>query len=170
MGIIVGCSTFILSFCNPSRVASMACSVVSSCGIIISICVWVSKSLIVLFPRSILSIGHLPPLCFSSWSWRSLNVLLCLDVRSLALNLHPSMRCVLVSGWLHLVHSIGPWELCFFLHTYTCDPRATSYASRLDLYEDCEYACMLKFVPCVPCFLKEAPEDVLGCYRFVDVV
>ena len=109
MGIMVGCCVFILSFCSPFRVASRACSVVSSCGVIISICVWVLKSLMVLFPRSILSINHLPPLCFFNWSWSSLNVLLCLDVRSLALNLHPPRRCVLVSGWLHLVHRIGPW-------------------------------------------------------------
>ena len=73
--------------------------------------------------------------------------MLCLDERSLALNLHPPRRCVLVSDWLHLVHSIGPWELCFFFHLYTCDPHATSYASRLDLYGDCKYACMLKYVP-----------------------
>ena len=50
-------------------------------------------------------------------------------------------------GWLHLVHSIGPCELCFFLHLYTCDPQATSYASRLDLYGCCEYACILKYIP-----------------------
>ena len=49
-------------------------------------------------------------------------------------------------GWLHFVHSIGPGLFCFFLHLYTCDPHATSYASRLDLYGDCEYACMLKSV------------------------
>jgi hypothetical protein len=36
---------------------------VSSCGVIISICVWVLKSLMALFPRSKPSIGHLPPLC-----------------------------------------------------------------------------------------------------------
>jgi hypothetical protein len=72
--------------------------------------------LTVLFPRSILIIGHLPPLCFSDFSWNSLNVLLCLAVRSLELCLQPPRRCVLVRGWLHLVQSIGPCELCFFLH------------------------------------------------------
>ena len=63
VGIMVGCRVFILSFCTPSRVASRACIVVSSCGVIISICVWVLKSLMALFPRSKPSIGHLPPLC-----------------------------------------------------------------------------------------------------------
>ena len=70
-----------------------------------------------------------------------------MDVRSLALNLDLPRRCMLVSGWLHLEHSIGPWELYFLLHLYTCDPQGTSYASRLDLYGNCEYACMPKFVP-----------------------
>jgi hypothetical protein len=55
-----------------------------------------------------LSIGHLPPLCFSSFSWSSLKALLCLDMQSLALDLHPPRRCVLLSGWLHLVNNIGP--------------------------------------------------------------
>ena len=65
VGMMVGCCVFILLICSPSRVASRACSVVSFCGVIISICVWVLKSLMILFLRSILSIGHLPPLCFS---------------------------------------------------------------------------------------------------------
>jgi hypothetical protein len=112
---------FILSFCSPSLVAYRACSGVFSFGVILYICVWVWKSLIDLFPRTMLTIGHLPPLCFSSCSWSSLNVLLCIDVRSLALNSYPPRRCVLVSGWLHLVHSVGPCELYFFLHLYTCD-------------------------------------------------
>ena len=46
-----------------------------------------------------------------------------------------------------MVQSIGPCELCFFLHLYTWDPHAPSYASRVDLYGDCEYACILKSVP-----------------------
>ena len=50
-------------------------------------------------------------------------------------------------GWSHLAHNIGPCELCLFLHLYTCDPQATSYASRLDLYGDCAYACIVKYVP-----------------------
>ena len=50
-------------------------------------------------------------------------------------------------GRLYLVHSIGPCQLCFLLYLYTCDHQATSYASRLDLYGDCEYACILKSVP-----------------------
>ena len=108
MAIMVGGCVFILSLCSPSWVDYRACSVVSSCGVIIFVCVWVLKSFMVLFPRSILIIGHLPPLCFSSCSCNSLKVLMCLDVRSLALDLHPTRRRVLVSGWLHLAHIIGP--------------------------------------------------------------
>ena len=87
MGIMVGCCVFALSCCSPSCLASRACNGVSSCGVVISISIWVIKSLIVLFPRSMLTLGHLPPLCSSSCSWSSLNVMLCLDVRSLALYL-----------------------------------------------------------------------------------
>jgi len=165
VGIMAGFCVFILSFCSPSLVASRACSVLSSCGVIISIRVWILKSSMVLFSRSIMNIAHVPPLCFSNCSWSSLNVLLCLDVRNLVLDLHPPRRCVLVSGWLYLVHSIGPCQLYFFLHLYTCDPRATSYTPRLDLYGDCENACM----PYVPCFFKESPGDSLGCNRFAGV-
>ena len=75
---------------------------------------WVLKSLMVLIPRSMLTIGHLNPLCFSNSSWSSLNVMLCMDVRNLALYLQSSRRCVLVRDWLHLMHNIGPCELCFF--------------------------------------------------------
>ena len=147
VGIMVECCVIILSFCSPSRVSSRACSVVLSRDDIISICVWDLKSLMVWFPKSILSIDHLPPSCFFSWSWSSLNMMLCLNVRSLALDLYPPKRCVLVSGWLHMVHIFGPCELYFFLHLYTCDPYATSFALRLDLYGDCEYTCMLNSVP-----------------------
>ena len=172
VGIMVGCSGFILSSCSPSCVASRACRVGSACGVIISICVWVLKSLIVLFPRFSLTIGHLPPLCFSNWSWRSLNVHLCMDVHNLALYSHPPKRYVLLSGWLHLVHIIGPCELCLFLHWYTCDLQATSYASRLDLYGDCENACMLKFVPVPLASLRSLPKTLvivtilLVCFSF----
>ena len=117
VGIMVGCRVFALSFCSPSWVASRACNVVSSCGVVISIFIWVYFSFMFLFPsRSMLTISHLPPLRFSSCSSSSLNVLLCLDVHNLALYLQPPRRCVLVRGWLHLVHNIGPCELCFFLH------------------------------------------------------
>jgi hypothetical protein len=54
--------------------------------------------LMVLFPRSMLTIGHLPPLYFSNCSCRSLNVLLCRDVRNFAWYLQPPRRCVLVKG------------------------------------------------------------------------
>ena len=113
---IVGCCVVSLSFCIPSLVASRDFSDESFCGVVISILVCVLKSLTVLLPRSILIIGHLPPLCFSNCSCSSLNVLLCRDIRSLAVCVHPPRRCVLVRGWLHLVQSIGPWVFCFFLH------------------------------------------------------
>jgi len=74
VGIMVGYCVFILSSCSPSWVASRAYRVGSACGAIISICVGVLISFMVLFPRSMLTIGNLPLLCFSSWSWRSLNV------------------------------------------------------------------------------------------------
>ncbi len=64
MGIIVGCCVFSLSFCSPSFVASRAANARYSCGVVSYIFVCVLKSLTVLLPRSILSIGHLPPLCF----------------------------------------------------------------------------------------------------------
>ena len=92
VGIMVGCCVFSLSFCRPSCVASRACSVVSFCGVVISIFVWVLKSLTDLLPRSILIIGHLPPLCFSNCSCNSLNVILCRDVHSLELCLQPPNR------------------------------------------------------------------------------
>jgi len=114
-----------------------------------------------LFPRSMLTIGHLPPLCFSNTSWSSLNVMLRLDVRNLALYLQPPRRCMLVRSWLHLVHNIGPCELCFFLHLYTCDPHATSYASRQDQYGDCEYACILKYVPVSLASCRSLPKTPL---------
>jgi hypothetical protein len=81
------------------------CGLGGEVGFVLIVCL---KSLMVLFPRSILIIGHLPSLCFSSCSWRSLKVLLCLDVRSWVLDLHPPRRCVLISGWLHLVHIMVP--------------------------------------------------------------
>jgi hypothetical protein len=115
MGIMVGCCVFTLSFCSPSWVASRAYNVVSTCGVVISIFIWALNSLMVLFPRSMLTIGHLPSFCFFSCSWSSLNVMLCLDVRNLALYFHPLRSCVLVRGWLHLVHDIDPCLRVVFL-------------------------------------------------------
>ena len=66
VGIMVGCCVFVLSSCSPSWVASRACRFGSVYGAIISICVWVLKSFMVLSPRSMMTIGHLPPLCFSN--------------------------------------------------------------------------------------------------------
>jgi hypothetical protein len=82
----------------------------SSCVVVVSKCVCVLKSFTGLLPRSMLRIGHLPPLCDWRSSCRSLNVLLCLEVLSFALDLHPPKRCLLVSGWLHFLQSIG---LCY---------------------------------------------------------
>jgi hypothetical protein len=121
-----------------------------------------------LLPRSMLTIDHLPPLCFFNWSWRSLKVLLCLHVRILALYFHPPRRCVLVSGWLHLVYSIGPYELSLLASVYVWSP---SYFIRIasesvwGLWEGL-YA---KVCSCTPCFLKESPEYSLGCKRFFGV-
>jgi hypothetical protein len=66
VGIMVRCCVFILSSCSPSWVASRACRDGSACGDIISCCVCVLKSLKDLFPRLLLTIGHLLPLFFSN--------------------------------------------------------------------------------------------------------
>ncbi len=108
LGMMVGCFVCILSFWSPSCVASIDCSVWSSCMVIVSSSDCVLKSFTGFFPRSMLRIGHLPPLCVWRSSWRSLNVLLCLEVLNFALCLHPSNRCVFVRGCLHFLHSIGP--------------------------------------------------------------
>ena len=88
-GIMVGCFFVSLSFCRPSCVACGACSVWSFCGSVVSSFACALKCYSGLFPRSILRIGHLPPLCVPRRSCRSLNVILCQYVRSLALYLHP---------------------------------------------------------------------------------
>jgi hypothetical protein len=124
--IIIRCHVVALSFCIPSWVSSRVCRVWSSCGLVTSICVCDLQSLVGLLPRSMLMIGHLHLLWLSSRSWKSLNVLLCLDFRSLELCLHPPRRCVFVSGWLHLPHTIGPCVLCLYLHRYTYNTHATS--------------------------------------------
>ena len=157
MGMMVGCLIFALSIWSPSCVASIDCSVWSSCVVIVSNSVSALKSFTGLFPRLLLRIGHLPPLCVWRSSCSSLNVLLCLEVLSFALYLHPPRRCVLVSGWLHYLHSIGP-VLCFLLQRYTCVPQATSYESRRHLYGDCECACMLKYVPVSLAVFSSAPK------------
>ena len=68
VGIIVGCRVVVvLSFCSLSCVAFIrACKVGFVCGVVISNRVCVLKSLAVLFSRCMLTIGHLPSLCFSS--------------------------------------------------------------------------------------------------------
>ena len=104
---IVGCSVVVLSVCSSSWVFSRACRVWSACGMLNYVCVCVLKSLMEFFPMSMLTIGHLPPLWLSNRSWRSLNVLLCLDVRSFELCLHPHKRCLFLIDWLYLPHSIG---------------------------------------------------------------
>jgi len=67
LGMMVRCFIFILTFWNPSYVASIYCSVWAPCVMIVSKSVRVLKSFTGLFPRSMLRIGHLPPLCV----WRS---------------------------------------------------------------------------------------------------
>ena len=99
----------------------------------------------------------MPPLCVWRSSCSSLTVLLFLEVVSFALYLHPPRRCVFVSGWLHLLHSIGP-VLCFRLQRYTCVPHATSYEPRLHLYGDFECAWMLQSVPVSLSFLSSSPK------------
>ena len=113
MDMMVGCVVFALSFWRPSRVASMDCNVWSSCVVVVSIFVCALKSFNVLFPRFMLRIVHLSPLCVWRRSCSSLNLLLCLEVLSFTLYLHPIMSCVLVRGWSHFLHGIGP--VIFFL-------------------------------------------------------
>ncbi len=98
LGMMVGRCFVALSFWKPSCVASMACNAWYYCVVFISMCICVLKSLTGLLPNSMLKIGHLPPLCVSRRSCRSLNVLLCLEILSFALYLHPCKRCVLVRG------------------------------------------------------------------------
>ena len=114
LGMMVGCVIFALSFWSPSCVPYMDCNVWSSCVVVVSMCVCALKSFIGLFPRSMLRIGHQPPLCVWRISCSSLNVLLCLEVMSFTLYLHPPRRCVLVSGWLHFLQSMGH-VICFLL-------------------------------------------------------
>ena len=56
------------------------------------------KSVTGLCPKSAHRIGHLPPFDFRRCWRRSLKVLLCLLILSLAVCLHPPSMCVLVSG------------------------------------------------------------------------
>ena len=149
--------------------ASIDCNVWSSCVVIVSESVCVLKSFTSLFPRSMLRIGHLPPLCVWRSSCSSLNVILCLEVLSFALYLHLPRRCVLASGWLHFLQSIGPM-LCFRLQRYTCIPQTTSYESRRHLYGDCECACMLKSVPVSFAFLRIAPKIRLVVVYVVSLI
>ena len=135
----------------------------------ISKCVYALKSFTGLFPRSMLSIGHLPPLCVWKSSCSSFKVLLCLEVLSFAIYLHPPGRCVLVSGWLHFLQSIGS-VLCFLLQRYTGVPQATSYESRRQLYGDCECACILKSVPVSLAVFSNAPNIPLVVVYYVSLI
>ncbi len=114
LGMMVGYFIFSLSFGSPSCAASVDYNVWSSCIVVVSMCVCALKSFTSLFPRSMLRIGHLPPLCAWRRSCSSLNVLLWLEILRFALYLHPPSRCVLVRGWLHFLQSIGP-VTCFLL-------------------------------------------------------
>jgi len=95
--------------------------------------------------------------------------MLCREVLSFALYLHPPKSCVLVSDWLHFSHSIGP-VLCFRLQRYTCVPHATSYESRRHLYGDCECACMLKSVPVSLAVFSSAPKIPLVVVYVVSLI
>jgi hypothetical protein len=86
----------------------------SSCVVVVSMCICALKYFIDFFPRSMLRIGHLPPLCVWRRSCSSLNVLLCLEVLRFALYSHPPKRCVLARGWLHCLQCICP-VICFLL-------------------------------------------------------
>ena len=56
------------------------------------------KSVTGLLPMSEHRMGHLPPFDFCRCWRRSLNVLLCRLIMSLAVNLQPPSMCVFVSG------------------------------------------------------------------------
>ncbi len=71
LGMVVGWFIVVLPFWRPSCVASMDCNVWFSCVVFVSMCICVLKSLAGLFPRSMLRIGHLPPLHISRRSCRS---------------------------------------------------------------------------------------------------
>ncbi len=95
------------------------CNVQSFCVVFVSMCLCVLKSLTGLFPRSMLMIGHVPPQWVSRRSCRSFNVLLCLEILSFALYLHPPTRCVLVRGWLHFR---GGFKLHLFVGILSSNP------------------------------------------------
>ncbi len=87
------------------------------------------KSVTGLCPRSAHKIGHLPPFDFRRCWRRSLKVLMCRLILSLAVYLHPPRMCVFVSGDWHLVQMRD--GLCFLLHLCICTPHATSKESLL---------------------------------------
>ncbi len=93
---------------------SMGYNVWFSCVAVVSMCACALKSFTDLFPRSMPMMGHLPPFCVRRRSCSSLKVLLCLEVLSFALYLHPPKRYVLLSGWLHFLQSIGR-VICFLV-------------------------------------------------------
>ena len=62
LGIMVGWFIVALSFWSPSCGAYMDCNVWYACVVVDSICICVLKSLTGVFPKSMLRIGHLPPL------------------------------------------------------------------------------------------------------------
>ena len=73
-----------------------------------------ANSVTCLIPRSILKMGHLPPFDFCSNWCKSVKVLLCRFVISLAMYRHPPCMCVILSGVKHFAHMGG--GPCFFLH------------------------------------------------------
>ncbi len=85
MGIMVGWLIASLSFCSPSSVGSMDCREWSYYRLVFYVCVCDLKSFTGFLPRSVLRIGHLPPIWVSRRSCRILKVLLCLVVLSRSL-------------------------------------------------------------------------------------
>ncbi len=57
LGMMMGWFIVALSFLSPSCVASMDCNVWSSCGVVVSMCIRVLKSLTGLLPKSMLRIA-----------------------------------------------------------------------------------------------------------------
>ena len=113
---MVGSGDDVQYFCSSSWVSSRVCTRIYSCGLVASIYVCYLESLAGCYPRSMFMMGHLPPLLLSGRLFGSLNMMLCLNILSLELYLHPPRRCMLANGLMHLLHNIGPCALCLLLH------------------------------------------------------
>ncbi len=147
-----------MSSCRPSCVECLM-SWCWECGAVSVSRVRLVKSVTCLWPRSAHSMGHLPPFDFCRCWRRSLNVLLCRLILSLAVNLHPPNIWVFVSGACHLVQTRT--GLCFLLHLWIWTPHATSRESLLARYGAVEYACIVWSAPLVLASCKILPYMVL---------